>query len=519
MSRFSGFAGIVLICFILAGHLGVAQITQVSRYEKEMKFPDELFYIYNLKKEGLVLFRESGDYEQAKSLWEVILLDTDFAVRQELMVPINSRYQLLGYDYVPGEFLLLFRHGNNLRDDLELITISIETGRVEQHEVSPGLEIAYTHFNKVGKNIVLGGKVNDQPTVIIYDPSVNQIKILPGFIQQDLDLLDITVNVNETFNVILMDRVVKEKRKLLFRTFDSNGRILLEDETSIPATVSLQAGISSKLVLDDLMVMGTWGSNNLKQSVGFFSLNINPFRENSIKYYQFGQLRSFLDYLKPRRAERIKEKTRKAIADGRTSDFLSYVMPFELQEYKEQYLMLSEVYTPSSSGQFTNAPYGYPAYNPYWGGYYPTSVYRMYPYQYGYNNQTTTEIKTHSISLTAFNNKGNILWDHCLPVDNLVSDNLRQVGEFYFNGDKTILMYKDKSEIVTKTIYLEDETAEERLPIMTRDPREEIRSNKEYEDGISRWYDNIFYTWGYQTIRGPESRSREVFFIIKMEAN
>ncbi len=53
-------------------------------------------------------------------------------------------------------------------------------------------------------------------------------------------------------------------------------------------------------------------------------------------------------------------------------------------------------------------------------------------------------------------------------------------------------------------------------------PSEEIRSERELEDGVRHWIDNTFYVWGYQTIRNPENREnrvRDVFYINKIVVN
>jgi hypothetical protein len=55
--------------------------------------------------------------------------------------------------------------------------------------------------------------------------------------------------------------------------------------------------------------------------------------------------------------------------------------------------------------------------------------------------------------------------------------------------------------------------------IMTKYPEDEIRSDRNFEDGIKHWTGNTFYVWGYQTVRNvthSDDRNREVFFINKV---
>jgi hypothetical protein len=65
----------------------------------------------------------------------------------------------------------------------------------------------------------------------------------------------------------------------------------------------------------------------------------------------------------------------------------------------------------------------------------------------------------------------------------------------------------------------EDELISEKIRLPN--PDDEIRSEKENEGGVLHWYDNVFFVWGYHTVRNTtlEDRVREVFYINKIEVN
>lgn len=506
-----------------------AQVQQTERYEIIQEGSDEYFTVICLEEEGLALIREKDKYRGSKQLWEIITLNRDLVEQKKFDIEINQRHVLLGYEVDRNKLYLLFRTGETSKNSLELIEVSTtegsETGR---YDISPELDFKVTHFNNVGPNIILGGYVTNEPAILLYETADNSIKVIPGFFQKDNELVELRVNQNETFNAVLIDRSLRTERKLVYKTFDSTGKLLLEDVVPIDEDKSLQNSLSSSLEREELLLLGTWGEKQGKQSLGFFSVAVDPFSQQKINYFHFGSMEHFLDYLNPKRAEKIKESTQDAILDGRKPSFTSYVMPFKIEETSEGFLMLAEVYNPSSTmSPYYNSPYGHPYsanpyyyYNPFWPGYYPGM--RMYrPYMYGdqfHNNNDN--IKLYETVVAAFDPSGKLLWDQSVALDDLKRPALEQVSDFYTDDQNLYFIYKKESELKIKTISLEEGTVSEVTEkIKLKDPIEEIRSEKELEDGLRHWVGNTFYFWGYHTVRNPdnkEDRVRDVFYINKI---
>jgi hypothetical protein len=522
--RFTVTVTLVVICVAYT----FAQPKQTHRFEQKQKGSDEYYSVISLKEEGLALIREKNKYNGSKKLWEVILLDTALRERSSFEVEVENRYPLIGYEYVKGELYLLFRTGENNRSSFELLDLDLVKGHEKgRHEIQPELDFKVTHFNKVGTKMVLGGYVSNEPAVILYNMTDNQIKVVPGFFQKDNELVDLRVNENQTFNAVLIDRSMRSERKLVFRTFDETGKMLLEDVVPIDEDHTLQTSISSTLQREDLLLLGTWGDRSGKQSSGFFSVSVDPFSEQKINFIAFGELEHFTDYMNPKRAQRIKENTREDVKEGRTPGFTNYVMPFKLEEHPEGFLLLAEVYQPSNTtAPYYNTPYGNPYYGmpsyyatPYWPGYYPGM--RMYrPYYYGNSARSADEIKSYASVLIAFDPKGKPLWDHSIKLDELKKPALEQVADYFVDQNSVYFLYKKESDIVIKSINMADGSVKENTEkIKLVDPVEEIRNEKENEDGVRHWYGNNFYIWGYQTVRNnqlKDDRVRDVFFVNKV---
>lgn len=518
---------LLFVCLFSEIH---GQVKQTHRFEKRQKNSDEYYSIIALKEEGLALVREKNKYNGGKRLWEISLLDTTLRERKVFDLEIEHRYPLVGYEYTKNHLYLLYRTGDNNRNSFELIDLDLVEGKqISRNEIKPELDFKVTHFSKVGNNMVMGGYVSNEPAVILYETATAQIKVVPGFFQKDNELVDLRVNENQTFNAVTIDRSVRSERKIIFRTFDDTGKQLLEDIIPIDEERALQTSISSTLEREDLIILGTWGERQGKQSSGFFSLPIDPFREQKINYISFGELQHFTDYLNPKRAERIKENAKEDAAAGRIPSFTNYVMPYKIEEHKEGFLLLAEVYQPSSTvNPYYNSPYSNPYYgspyyyySPFWPGYYPGM--RMYrPYSYGNNVRNEDEIKTHASVLVAYNAEGEPLWDHSIKLDEIKKPALEQVTDYVYRGSTVYFVYKKESDLMIKMINIHDGSAKENtVKIKLDDPVEEIRSEKENEDGVRHWFGNSFYVWGYQTIRNvqhKDDRHRDVFYINKVVA-
>lgn len=503
-----------------------AQVQQPYRFEKERKSSDEDFTIISLKEDGLALIREKNKYKGGNKTWELILLDSVLQEKHTLDLEIDQRKSLIGYEQAAGYLYLLFKAGGNFKLAFDLITISLEYAEIDRHEIKTELNLQLTNFIKAESNFIFGGYINSEPAVLLYNTLTDNTKVLPGFFQKQTELVDLRPNQNQTFNTVLIDRSDRDQQKIVFKTFDATGKELLEDASPIEDRYSLQTSISSTLIQEDMIVLGTWGSRNSKQSNGFYALIIDPFNDHPVKFTAFGELSSYLDQQTPKRAKRIKEKTQDALNQKRIPDFINYVMPYRIVERPEGFIMLVETYVPSASiNRYPNDyPYGstaYPYYSPLWG-YYPGTYNRLYNPYYGNgsNARNSDEIKSVQSALIAFNTKGEVIWDYSLKLDDIRLNSLEQIADFHVEGNKVFMLYKRESELKGKIITLgENENAEFTEKIKLSNESDDIRSESKTNGLVRQWYGNNFYVWGQQSLSNKEKRlegNRQVFYINKV---
>lgn len=504
-----------------------AQISQPRRYEKIQKGSDDVFSVISLGENGLALFRDLNKYRNANKLWQLILLDSGLHETKDLELEINERNKFVGYEIASDRLFFLFRTGETTKNDFELLEISYTGSELGRYQFKPDLDFKLTHFTRAGSNFIFGGYVNNEPAVVLFELPTTHIRVLPGFFQKDTELVDLRANGNQTFNTVLIDRGNRENRKLIFRTFDEAGNQLLDDLVPIESQIFLQTGLTSTLEREDLAILGTWGERNSKQSIGFYFTHVDPFNEQQIKYVDFGQLHSFLNYLSPKRAERIKENSKADNKDKRIPNFTAYVMPYRLKEYQDGFLLLAEVYSPVSTvNPYYSNPYYY---NPYYGGgmmfspfYYP-GMGRMYrPYSFN-NTRTINEVKATQTAVISFDPQGNIKWDVSAALEEIRMPGVDQASDFYLDGDRVMFLYKKESDLRMQIAGVgrdqsRDQSEEIVQKIDTGSPGDNIRSERELEGGVRQWFGNTFYVWGYHTVRNAtkDDKVRDVFYVNKV---
>lgn len=518
MKRTRVFWFCIMFLWLIAGYNTYAQPEQRERYEREQKMFDEDFTIIPLKQDGIALYRDLRDYDGRNRKREIILLDTLLQEKGVLTAQVETRSMFKGYEHYPGELHILFSK-NETRGEIEIVSVDLDSKTLIHHSITAEIKFQLTHFIKVARCFVLAGYYDSEPVILIYNIAEKKLKLIPGLFQKNTELLDVRTNLNGTFNVVMIDREIRDAQNIIFRTFDAFGVQLIEDIIPIKDNV-LQSGISSTLEREDLMIIGSWGSRNSKQSLGFYAIPINPFTNQEVNYHYFGQLTHYLDHLKPKRAAAIQEKTKQSLEKGKTPDYTNHVMPYKIIEHQHGFMLLVETYIPSSrTNQYpiSNNPYGYgnspySYYNPY-GMYYPYN--RMYGYDprmYGSNVTNDADIKTVQSVVIAFDAAGNITSDYSLKLNDVKSPSISQVADFHLTRDSISFVYKKESELKIKSINLVNgEFKEYAQAIKLKDPADVKRSEEKIGD-VRQWYRNNFYVWGHQTIRNA-GKNRDVFYI------
>lgn len=518
------FSLVFIFVFTLCSPLKItAQAKQTARFEREQKNSDLEFILISLKEEGLLLVRDKEKFKEGKQQWEIIKLDTDLKEAWSVDLDVESRMRLVGYEYKDDLVYLLYREGDHEASDLILFAIQIQSQEVNRYTIKLELSFKVTHFIALEKSIALGGYVSNEPTVLLYDTESEISKLVPGFFVSDAELLDLKTNTNNTFNALIVVRSSKLSKKLILKTFDGSGALLLDDEIEIDNKKTILSGITSTLIHDELFIAGTWTEGTSKQASGIYTTLADPFSEQVVNYYDFGQFDHFLEFNTEKRAAKIKSRSQQAFKLGEIPDFKTYATPMRLEEHLEGFSLLTEVYLPSTS--LNSYPYWNNNYaSPYYGGYSPYGynpfMNRYYSSPYQYNTPQTSESKILFSSLMIFNAAGKRITDYGIKLEDKKVSGLEQTSDFMFNNNRFALGFKKEKEAIILSGNIEGEVETDTLVTELTNPIETIRNESTENSALRFWYENNFYLWGYQSLRDrsrADDPNRYVFYINKIE--
>jgi hypothetical protein len=515
-----------LLVSVAMSNLSIAQLSQPRRFEREHKSRDVDYTVVAMGEQGIALIRDKEKYERGEKFWELILVDTTLAEIATKEIPIDNRYRLIGHDYRDGMVYILFRMGETDQGDLKIIKIDPMLQQTTEYNYKPELMIQLTHFNIVANQFMFAGYVSNQPTVLLYNMENNQAKLVPGLIVTNAELLDVRANINNTFNVLLSERQSKAKKNLILKTFDHTGALLLDDVITVDPERTILSGTTSMLVRDELIIIGTWGEGVLKQSAGLFTVLVDPYNEQKINFFDFGQLIHFFDYMTPKRAAKTKMKSDNKRMAGKIPEFKTNVLPIRLEETKEGFLFYSEAYYSSTNlsnnrWNNTNPATNYP-YSPYGFGN-PWRVASPYNYGYPYNNSNSTssaETKMQLASIAVFDSKGLLINDHGFKLEDLKLNSAEQVADFVYTPSRTTIAFSKEENIHIQVSQIDGvPLINEKELQQLNHPSETVRAKNENEGNVRYWYKNNLFLFGYQTIKNPEKGNRDVFFINKLKVD
>jgi hypothetical protein len=242
-----------------------------------------------------------------------------------------------------------------------------------------------------------------------------------------------------------------------------------------------------------------------------FVANVDAEGEYAIKYYNYGDLDRFFNYMKARREKRVKERIERRKVHGKKIRFNYRLMVDDILPYGDQFVMLGEAFYPH---------YSYPnqSMRSYGAG-----VFYMTP-RMGYARGDLVfdgYQYTHAVVI-GFDKNGNLQWDNSFEINDVRTFQLEQFVKIHPDHDKISLVYLFDNIIRSKVIKDYD-VLEGKSYNQLRTGRQDdvVRERDTQQATLDYWYGDNFYASGIQQIRkkqrDEEHISRRVFFVNKIE--
>ncbi|HRG78279.1 MAG TPA: hypothetical protein PL167_01655, partial [Cyclobacteriaceae bacterium] len=117
---------------------------------------------------------------------------------------------------------------------------------------------------------------------------------------------------------------------------------------------------------------------------------------------------------------------------------------------------------------------------------------------------------------------GKLIQDYGLKLEDKNLNGLEQTADFIFYKDIVALAYKKEKELRILIGSPDGSSVSDTLFTKLSNPQEIVRNNSDTNSFTRSWYKNVFYVWGYQSIKNMERKmedaTRYVFYINKVEA-
>jgi hypothetical protein len=331
--------------------------------------------------------------------------------------------------------------------------------------------------------------------------------VLPGLFSEAGELTQIKTHENDSFDVLISARNFSRQRTIWIKSYDPEGDLLRNLALQPEENKHLIFGRSLKTAGEKQIVAGVYGNRSSEFSRGLFIATIEPSGLETIKYYNFGDLKNFFQYMKANREMRVKKRIERKKIKGKKLRFNYRFLVHELVPYKDQFVLLGEAFYP----RYQNADQmQYRFFTPY--GSMPGSFVQNGRIFEGY-------YYTHAVVM-GFDEDGKLLWDNSFEINDVKTFTLEQFVKLQVLPDRLALMYVFENHIRTKIIQ-DDRVLEGKSvdPIRTFSENDVVKNERTGGNKLEYWYEDFLYAYGIQDIVTASSdgqAKRRVFFINKV---
>lgn len=483
-------------------------LEQPNRIEFEIAPKDDDFQIVTAGDQGLLVVKSTRNRTKDGWLWAFSMVDTTLHVVWTRHYHVAFGSNFLGYDHFGDAFYLLFGESNYKLEEMRVMKLNLSDGAQSYYDVNTVFPVQLTAFEVVGNTLVFGGYANFRPVVMLYDMEEKKPKVLPGFYNNNSDIVEIRIDDDtRTFTTILNERTFKKKITISLKTFTEDGELLQTKALESDYEKSLIDGVSTTFESGVQYVAGTYARRRSEYSRGLYLAKLQGGEQLLMKYHNYADLENFFSYMKAKREKRVKDRISRRKVQGRKVKFNYRLLVHDIIQRGEEYILIGEAYYPKYSSYGSSAYFDAP--------YYENSRQNWIdPNFIGYKY-------THAV-VVGFDRSGNILWDNSFEINDVITIQLNEFVKVSAEEDRIILLYiyEDvlRSKIIEGGQIVEGKTFD---PIELQFQSDEIRDNYKEVEGLEKWYDRKFYAYGIQNIKNLKDKNvklnRRVFYINKIQ--
>ena len=466
-----------------------------------LPIPNEVqdVHVIYAAKNGIVLwvnnFNKFGDAQSAGSL---IHLDTALTVYWEKPFLVPLGYTLLGWDHSVDQVQLLFSRKQYEKELFSVFKIDLNTGSSKEQKLSTVFPIEVTHFEALNDFILLGGTTNHKPVVVTFNKS-NNPQVVPGIYGNENEIVNISIDdLSGIFSVIMAEKNRTKNLGLTIYGYSRENQQLFKNKGVATRGRNLLNGTVIAPLENSRYLAGSFSNNGTRMSKGLFISKFTGDQLSFLKYYEFAYFEHFFEFMGLGQMQKVKERIKRKTEEGKKINLNYRVIIHEMIQNKEQLILSGEVYYPQHTDVQTFIPSSNNDHIPYSNS--------------GFNS-------THAFAV-AFDEEGNMLWDHSFPMQDMFFMSLEKKAEFLSVSNR-IEVYTLNKNMIRARIFKGQEIVEHDLEILVSlgvDSDKWMWKNPEIESVVS-WYDQFILALGRQKILSSSNMNsslKEIFYLNKI---
>jgi hypothetical protein len=530
MKKLFGF----LLFFICYGHLSLAQLSFVNRFEVDAKFQENDFIVIH-KPGGLMAFRSQPDKGfNLKSKLQYFVTDYELQASEIKEIRMKDGYDLIGYDHEGDYFYALMQRGSASSSEKYLLEINLKTEEASEFSLENIYSMDLKEFLVLNRNAVFLGNTDLRPILQIFNLEEKSLHTVQGIYSKETSVLQLRKDSELGIIDVLISKRDKYKiKQVSIISYDVNGSKIREVVIDKLQDKDLEIieGLLTPIRNYQQSVIGTFGQRKREAYQGIYITEINEFGEYEIKYYTMEDFPNFFNYLNEKQRERRWKELEKQISKGKTPTIKPVFSAREVISTSKGYLVYNDYFNATNpryiprDGVYANNAYRFNPNRLYFDGmnYGPAYGSQLFfPDRYSnFSWQTEGEYKFISAYMLYIGKEGEVIWDNALNLSNKISQIPGKYGEVSFDGNKLHYLYLDGIQIYMSYIKAGEVIFEnEVFEIQLINENERIRETQELSLNFSWWYDNFFLLTGKQKIRhigsSGKEETKEVYFLIKI---
>lgn len=530
----------IRLFFVLILCCLVATAQEIKRIEIPISGQLETFSI-PLGEKGVIILTQLG-----KSEFNIRKLNTNLEQVWMNHGTVEGNLDYVTHSYDGNHLHLLFSRFKS--NNYYIVRVNPFDGKIEKFQIFSVEKMEISNFKALNQSLFIGGIVNNTPVILFTNLKEKRTRILPAVVngQAEIQSMDLDT-IQQQVNVVYSVGKKSKNYQLILKSFDEDG-VQLGQIIMNPINEYAQMNAKSTQINDSLqVVVGTYGhKSSIGSSKGPSSqgLYFSAYLDGEIqqeKFHSFTQFNNFFNFLGEKQKTKQEKKIKSKEEKGEELRLDYRLLMHEIIKKGDHYIIVAEAFYPDY--KYVNySPFGGTMgmlggglfspwnmmYNPYRWGYGNYGLYSPFssyysPWGYrGYNSYSNSQqfdgwIYTHAI-IAELDEKGNLLWDHSIDLNNIKEDKLIQKIKTSLHGDVLTLSYQRGNNIISKYINPEGQSGDEKVQeLNTENVGDKIR--RQEKSDLNYWYSNNFIASGNQTINNSEEGRRSVYFLTKIPLN